>query len=328
LEALVAIFLAHIAHLLSVLLLFDLSLAVFPGSPRSFAFTAALLHTISPAALFLSAPYAESSCALLSFAGYLLFVKSLSHNGQSATHDLYLLLSGVLFGAATTFRSNGILSGLLLLEEALRTLSLLRYDRRMAVLGRLVAAGLGGMAVALGFVLPQYIAYREYCQSLDIAPRAWCDKPLPSIYTFVQNHYWNCGPFQYWTVSNLPLFMLAAPIFTILIVSGVWALGFVPGKGYAQAVKTDGTKVSDIGLTEGRTNVIRNMAVSQLLLVALTSTTAHVQIITRISSAYPVWLWYLAMFAREGKFPGMFVKFMVLYGLIQGGLYASFLPPA
>ncbi len=138
----------------------------------------------------------------------------------------------------------------------------------------------------------------------------------------------NLGPFRYWTVSNLPLFVLAAPMFTILIVSGVWALGFVPGKGYAQATKTDGTKASHIALTEGRTNVIRNMAVSQLILVALTLITAHVQIITRICSACPVWLWYLAMFAREGKFPGMFVNFMVLYGLIQGGLYASFLPPA
>ncbi|KAE8451564.1 hypothetical protein EG329_003637 [Mollisiaceae sp. DMI_Dod_QoI] len=328
LEALVAIFIAHIAHLFSVLLLFRLSLAVFPGSPRSFAFTTALLHVISPAGLFLSAPYAESSCALLSFAGCLLFVKSLGHNGQSATHDLYLLISGILFGAATTFRSNGILNGLLLLEEALRTLLLLRYDLGTAVLRRLFAAGLGGMGVALGFLLPQYIAYQEYCQSIDIAPRIWCQKPLPSIYTFVQSHYWNVGLFRYWTVSNSPLFVLAIPMFAILTVSAVWAFSYVSGKGFPQATKTDGAKASEIALTEGETNVICNMAVSQLILVVLTSTTAHVQIITRISSAYPVWLWYLAMFAREGKLPSMFVKFMVLYGLIQGGLYASFLPPA
>lgn len=191
LEALAAIWIAHIAHMLSVLVIFHLTLDVFPKSPPNFAFTAALSHIISPAGIFLSTPYAESSCALLSFAGCFMFIKSLDHGGQFlASRDLSLLMSGVLFGIATTFRSNGILNGLLLLEEAFRALIKLRSGFQTAGVRRVLAAGLGGMSVGIGFLLPQYIAYKEYCGSADTASRVWCQRTLPSIYTFVQDHYW------------------------------------------------------------------------------------------------------------------------------------------
>ena len=188
LEAIVAIIIAHSAHLLSVLVLYHLTLAIFAGAAGT-ALTAAALHIISPAGLFLSAPFAESSCALLTFSGCLLFTKSFGPN--SLGRDLLVLASGVLFGVATTFRSNGLLSGILLLEEAFRKLYFLRHGFHLSTVRRLFATGLGGVAVAVGFLLPQYIAYAEYCgQSSSNAPRPWCDRTLPSIYTFVQVHYW------------------------------------------------------------------------------------------------------------------------------------------
>lgn len=191
LEGFIAILIAHAAHLLSVLVLFSLTSAVFSEPSPWLAFTAASLHIISPAGLFLSAPYAESSCALLSFAGCLLFTKSLGGNGPTtASHDMLVLLSGVSFGIATTFRSNGILNGLLLLEEAFRTSWSLKHGFPISSLRRLIATGLGGMSVAVGFLLPQYIAYTEYCGKGDVTTRTWCNRTLPSIYTFVQDHYW------------------------------------------------------------------------------------------------------------------------------------------
>lgn len=192
-EAVVAICIAHFAHFLSVLLLFSLTFAVFPGSTTRFAFTAAALHIISPAGIFLSAPYAESSCALFAFAGCLAFAKSFTTERASATakHDFLLFGSGVLFGISTTFRSNGILNGLLLLEEAFRVLLSLKDDFQMARIRRLIASGLGGLSVAFGFLLPQYISYSDFCREESVAIlRPWCTKPLPSIYTFVQEHYW------------------------------------------------------------------------------------------------------------------------------------------
>jgi phosphatidylinositol glycan class V len=115
-------------------------------------------------------------------------------------------------------------------------------------------------------------------------------------------------------------------MFAILIASGAWAIRYLPDQGSAQAGKID--REAEKELSRERTNVLRNMAISQLFLVLLTLTTAHVQIITRISSAYPVWLWYLSKSSGEGRLLGAFAKFMVLYCIIQGGLYASFLPPA
>lgn len=189
-ESLVAISIAHTAHLLAVLVLFRLTRALFPRQSSGFALTASLLHIISPAGLFLSAPFAESSCALLTFLGCLLFTKSLSQERPAFGRDLLVLASGVTFGVATTFRSNAILNGLLLLEEALRTLFSLGHGINLAKTRRLIATGLGGLCVAVGFITPQYIAYSEYCTHPSIDRREWCGRTPPSIYPFVQDHYW------------------------------------------------------------------------------------------------------------------------------------------
>lgn len=191
LESLVAILIAHVAHLFSVIVLFKLTLAIFGRASRRIAFTAAALHIISPAGLFLSGPYAESSCAFLSLAGCLNFAKSFGSDGRpSASRDLLLILSGIMFGAATTFRSNGILNGLLLLEEAVRVLLRLKDGLKVETLRRLLASGIGGLFVAAGFLLPQLVAYQEYCGGRSQDRRPWCGRTPPSIYTFVQEHYW------------------------------------------------------------------------------------------------------------------------------------------
>ena len=347
LEALVGVVIAHGAHLLSVLVLFALGITVFPSSNSGFALTAALLHIISPAGLFLSAPFAESPCALMTFSGVLLFAKGLAARGQpTAWQDLLVLLSGVSFGIATTLRSNGIFNGLLLLEEAFRTLFSLRYGFRVSTVRHLIATGLGGMSVGAGFLLPQFIAWREYCYQPNAdanLSRPWCQKPLPSIYSFVQEHYWfvfwlrsrvysnlrrNVGLFRYWTISNIPLFLLAAPMISLMVMSGLWALKHET-RETNRSVKLE-KEGKDLKDASEQFPIIRNLAVSQLILTLLTLTTAHVQIVTRVSSSYPVSLWYLAALARKGGSPRAvnFIRFMVIYAIVQGGLFASFLPPA
>lgn len=84
--------------------------------------------------------------------------------------------------------------------------------------------------------------------------------------------------------------------------------------------------------------IIQRLAVPQMVLAILALTTYHVQIITRISSGYPVWYWWLTSMILERREFGLLgkqwnvaegiSKWMVLYALIQGGLFASFLPPA
>ncbi|RDW88995.1 hypothetical protein BP6252_01027 [Coleophoma cylindrospora] len=330
-EAIVGVCIAHISHLLSVLALFGLTQTLFPGyNRRRFAISTAILQIISPAGLFLSAPYAESTCAFLSFLGSLLFAKSFAvKKAPSLGHDLLILAAGVVFGVCSTFRSNGILNGILLLEEAFRVLGRLTTDLNFAACRRLVLTGLGGLCVGVGFLIPQYIAYREFCSFPDpIAVRPWCEKTLPSIYTFVQEHYWNCGFLRYWTVSNIPLFLLATPMFTALFVSGVW--GLRKEKTSVHRYSKNGAEKDKAPTEEDSiptATLVQNMAFSQLILATLTLTGAHAQIITRVASAYPVWMWYIADSSAKMKVE-TFVRFMVIYALVQGGLFASFLPPA
>lgn len=77
--------------------------------------------------------------------------------------------------------------------------------------------------------------------------------------------------------------------------------------------------------------LIRSLAIIQVLLGAMAITNYHVQIITRISSAYPLlYLWLAGKLAevKTSQFGGNVVVFMVMYAMIQGVLFASFLPPA
>ena len=143
----------------------------------------------------------------------------------------------------------------------------------------------------------------------------------------ILTNFRNCGLFRYWTLSNLPLFFLAAPMFTILITSSLWGLTLTLDQLVQIPDKADNVQKT---VERPVLQVIRNLAFSQLMLVMLTLTTAHVQIITRISSAYPIWMWYTASSWRKGNtlLVRSIVKFMVVYSIVQGGLFASFLPPA
>lgn len=136
------------------------------------------------------------------------------------------------------------------------------------------------------------------------------------------------GLFRYWTLSNVPLFILAAPMLGLLIVSG-WDVLKRPS-GLARTPTAPGKQGGDTTST-----LVFSMAASQVLLAALAITTYHVQIITRISSGYAVWYWWAAGCLLDGGADGKrralgarVVTFSILYAMIQGALFASFLPPA
>lgn len=109
----------------------------------------------------------------------------------------------------------------------------------------------------------------------------------------------------------------------LMVVSAAWALT-------AQLPKHPKTQEHSQRLEVDNFDILRNLAVSQLILTLLTLTTAHVQIINRLSSAFPVWVWFLAMPAKEGtsSLAKNAVRAMVMYGVIQGALFSLFLPPA
>jgi phosphatidylinositol glycan class V len=94
---------------------------------------------------------------------------------------------------------------------------------------------------------------------------------------------------------------------------------------------------------------MQKFALPQLFLAGLALTTFHVQIVNRISSGYPVWYFVLAVamegregggvgeqgkgrgvldWLRRGKTVEWIVRAGVVYAVVQGGLFASFMPPA
>ncbi|KAI1342967.1 GPI mannosyltransferase 2 [Xylariaceae sp. FL0016] len=321
LPPLLGVVVANSSHLLSALVLYKLGLVVRLNARVSFI--GALLHILSPAGLFLSAPYNESPYALLSFLGYLFFAKAVLSEKRTMAHDISIVVAGVWSGFALTFRSNGILNGVPFAVEFIRELT---SPTTFGSIRRRLALVVGGSAIAVGFVLPQLVAYLDFCfDPNDDDARPWCSKRIPSVYSFAQEHYWNVGFLRYWTPGNIPLFLLAAPMLYLLSQSGLDVLTW-PSSSIATATQPPQNVVST-----AQRYWFRSMASAQLILTALAITTYHIQIITRISSGYPLWYWWLAskLSSKEkARFGGQVVVFMVMYAGIQGALFASFLPPA
>ena len=162
--------------------------------------------------------------------------------------------------------------------------------------------------------------------------------PVVSI-EFYTDSSRNVGLFRYWTISNAPLFLLATPMLLIMMLSACWAWSVGDETHFVKSQEPDSSNtsvrygwMSPTGLA-----ATRRLAVPQLLLAVLALTNYHVQIITRISSGYPLWYWWLASKIDRQR-PLRLIKWdipvkaiprwMVLYALVQGGLFAAFLPPA
>lgn len=156
--------------------------------------------------------------------------------------------------------------------------------------------------------------------------------------------YRGVGFLRYWTVSNIPLFLLAAPVLTMLIKSGIEIAKkpsqLVPSARVSAASQTKGkveakdkADASSSPETPSSQVLVVSLAVSQVTLTVLALASYHVQIITRLASGYPVWYWWVAAGLRGGdlarkQWANRIVTFSIVYALVQAALFACFLPPA
>jgi phosphatidylinositol glycan class V len=148
----------------------------------------------------------------------------------------------------------------------------------------------------------------------------------------------NVGFFRYWTVSNLPLFLLAAPILWLLVASSVTALrSCVQRPLHRRPIPRDG-ETSHPRNGSSAICTLPELALPQLLLAVTATTSFHIQIVNRIASGYPVWYLLIATWLvdRQVAYATMkpsreeqwIVRGVVVYALSQGMLFANFLPPA
>lgn len=161
---------------------------------------------------------------------------------------------------------------------------------------------------------------------------------MNQLYRHLIDDIRNVGLFRYWTVANIPLFALATPMLVALISTSVMAI-YSPRKLLVRWHNADGANAASLetGLSYSIL-CFRSFALPQLVLVILALTSFHVQIVNRISSGYPIWLMMFAMvivkprmIATEpttSRCSQWVLRGMVTYAIVQGGLYASFLPPA
>ncbi len=180
-------------------MLYQLTILIWPTVSKeklsTFALLSAILHIISPAGLFLSAPYAESPFSLLSFVGFYLYAKSheIRLRNQTGRGDSVLMLSGLVFGFASVFRGNGLFSGLIFIYDAIEAVFLVLHGTELAgsirIFVTIVSAGLLMACIA---IVPQYFAYVDLCTGKNdqSSPRPWCSNWIPSVYAWVQGHYW------------------------------------------------------------------------------------------------------------------------------------------
>lgn len=203
---------ANVSHLLSVLVMYHVAFAL-PLGPKNrrpvFALVVAGLHVLSPAGIFLVAPFTESLFSLLNISGVLCYIYSWAKRDHGVLQDLCLLLCGACFALAATVRGNGVLGGAILLFDAvlwfalqvesrlsIRVLNIwvlpqaLQLEVRSFSSRRLPATILAGIITGIGFVTPQFIAYQQYCNAVDSDIPVWCSSIPPSIYSYVQKHYW------------------------------------------------------------------------------------------------------------------------------------------
>ncbi|KAJ7668374.1 GPI mannosyltransferase 2 [Mycena polygramma] len=252
----------------------------------------------SPVTLFL-APYSEPFFTYLSYKGMLY-----------CTQSRYLS-AAVSFTLAATFRSNGfLLSGFIIWGLVVQPL----LQRKPLYLSSLLACVVLAALPFAPFVAHNYAAYRAFCTPAD--PPAWCTRRLPLIYSHVQAHYWNSGFLRYWTLQQLPNFLIAAPPLIAISTFSVYHLGHwikVPAQhGHAFLSAS-----------------IAPHAIYALLLSAILLFASHTQIVLRLAASMPITYWAAAwLVVQHPKCGRAWVAWSVLWGSLSILLWSAFLPPA
>ncbi|KAA1087558.1 ER membrane glycoprotein subunit of the GPI transamidase complex-like protein [Puccinia graminis f. sp. tritici] len=279
--------LAATASILSTLILYQLTLQL--SHSTSYSALVCLLHLFSPSPSTQVVPYTEPFYALFSFAAiYLIEAK---HHWPAA----------ILAGIATSFRPIGVIQCLLWIPQwTIHLNQLINNPKHSSALIRFITTSLKTLLLALitsaPFIYDQFSAYKHYCYQSS-SPRPWCSNRIPSIYTFVQSHYWNNGFLNYWTFNQLPLFIISFPIYWASF-AGIWnyygSTRFMTPKTHQSKPDEAKLVIKQSGYRPFLDPRLQIHILIQLLLTSLLLFNSHVQIILRQIATIPAFWWGLA----------------------------------
>ncbi|KAM9968442.1 hypothetical protein ACTFIW_002880 [Dictyostelium discoideum] len=185
------------------------------------------------------------------------------------------------------------------------------------------------------YIIFQYYGYSRFCNNNDNNnnnfelikngdwPRPWCGSgsgsdtsgmfKYPNLYGFVQNHYWNQGFFNYYTVSQIPNFLFATPMVLLSVGSILSYLRYFINqpnqmiystfKSRSKNITIDTTsQLASIGHTSDTFSVVYYsphllpFIVYLSFLTIFSVTFMHVQVITRFFIHSPLIFWFCAKF--------------------------------
>lgn len=153
---------------------------------------------------------------------------------------------------------------------------------------------------------------------------SWCNRRLPLIYAHVQSHYWNVGFMRYWTMQQLPNFLIAAPVLLLLFFSSTTHILRVFPHQVSPRSTSESTIVSPMLTLSLLPHAIHAFIFTCMLLFA-----SHTQIILRLASSMPFTYWSAArLFFEHPKWAKAWVAWSIIWGAVSIVLWSTFLPPA
>lgn len=351
------------------------SLTLLNTRSKTLARTAAYLSILSTSPSTLITPTPEPFFALFALLGHL------------SLESVSPLAAALFYAIATAFRANGIiLAGFFVWKliwarlhaAAAAAAKTTNSSLAAEMVFRIAVATPLAVAITLSpFILGQTWAYMRFCLDDGVtAARPWCTAALPLSYTFVQREYWSVhsflftkfkplifslsfipsrdvAPFRYWTVAQLPNFLLAAPVLALCLrfcmkyfatdPRAALRLTLRPWRASAatrtqkraQQQPEEDSETSE-GVSVKATPSLLPHAHFTLLTTALLVVSSHVQIALRFASpgGLPAVWWAAADVLLSTKGHGgerakrWLIGYLVIWNVVSLVLYAGFYPPA
>lgn len=207
--------------------LYELSLRLTGN--KKWAKLVAILFCLNPASIFFSASYSEALFAWLSFKVML----EVGDAGQVPPQRVAIPL-----GLSLVTRSNGMLNMGYVVFFALKALVMQpKKVNKLSIVTRTATIVLSSL---VPYAVMQLYFYSLFCTSHPIAhdplvveygrrhdfilagqgnesSSEWCQYRVPISYSYIQRHYWNVGFMRYYQWRQLPNFLLAAPVITMIM---------------------------------------------------------------------------------------------------------------
>ncbi|XP_054004326.1 GPI mannosyltransferase 2 [Hylaeus anthracinus] len=311
-----AILINIICFIKSTIIFYDLSKIILRKT--HLAYKAAILYCINPATIFFSAVYSESLFAYLTYYSMLksiqlnplvsfpiaLSILTRSNGMVNIGFPIYFGLKELCHSFSTKYDHFSVkaLGQFLFLKSTLKSVLLMCNILIISVAPFILLQIYNYIIFCIPHsnqtFIPQHIEAHSRINNL-VLPGSdnveWCHAKIPIAYSYIQKKYWNIGLFNYYELKQIPNFILAFPVLSIMITcikeyffehrKYSCALGFVKNAVGKELVKTQKYPAEMLVFI-----------IHGLFLTIFCIFFVHIQVSTRlISSASPLIYWYCTL---------------------------------